>query len=217
MAMLDELETELGDQIKLIFDEFIARYLPAKPEEGPDVYHQHVKAYCILAHAAFEQFVEQVSLALMMNAVDNWYKNRTMNSSLVALLLFYKSSIVSNENEDEDQQRNFEQVRSGIDAAKRSHSRAIFDNHGFSLKYLRSILTPVAIDLSNDPSLSNSLRTLADARGSYAHTIAKLGMFVDKNKAMHPMTPEKARDVVNDCLSLCKKISEDAKKIFVNP
>src|SRR5438128_7254270 len=70
MAVLDKLEAELEEQIKLISEEFISRYLPANPEEGPDVYHQHVKAFCILAHAAFEEFVEQVSLALMMNAVD---------------------------------------------------------------------------------------------------------------------------------------------------
>jgi hypothetical protein len=216
MAILDELEAELADQIDLISKEFLLRYLPAKPEEGPDVYHQHVKAFCILAHAAFEEFVEHVSLALMANAIDGWYKNRSISSPLMSLLLFYKAAIECNEIEDEDQHRNFEQIRQSIEAVKRSHSKAVFDNHGFSLKYLRSILTPVAIDISNDPSLSNSLRTLADARGSYAHTTAELGMFVDRNRAKHPMTPEKARDVVNDCLALCKKISEDAKRFFIS-
>jgi len=215
MAVLDKLEAELEEQIKLISEEFISRYLPANPEEGPDVYHQHVKAFCILAHAAFEEFVEQVSLALMMNAVDAWYKNRSLNLHLVSLLLFYKASLQTVDNEDDDQKRNFDQMRVLIDDIKRAHSKAVTDNHGFSLKYLRSILTPVGIDVSNDPSLSNSLRTLADARGSYAHTAAEFGMFVDRKKARHPMTPEKARDVVKDCLPLSKKIAEDARKLFV--
>ena len=62
MPLLDDLDSDLQKQIDLISAEFVARYFPAKPEEGPDVYHQHVKAFCILAHAAFEEFVEQVSL-----------------------------------------------------------------------------------------------------------------------------------------------------------
>lgn len=41
---------------------------------------------------------------------------------------------------------------------------------------------------------------------------ADLGHFTDRNRAKQPMTPEKARDVVDDCLKLCKKISEDARK-----
>ncbi len=214
MAILDKLEAELDGQIKLISDEFISRYLPANPEDGPDVYHQHVKAFCILAHAAFEDFVERTSLALMMHAVEVWYKDRTLTTPLVSLLLFYRSSLEAVDNEEEDQPRNFDQIRAQIDEVKRAHSRAITDNHGFSLKYLRSILTPVAIDIAIDPSISNSLRTLADARGSFAHSVAELGIFVDRKKARHPMTPEKARDVVVDCVALCKKILVEAKKFL---
>lgn len=214
MAILDQLEAELDGQIKLISDEFISRYLPAKPEDGPDVYHQHVKAFCILAHAAFEDFVERTSLALMLHAVDVWYQDRSLTAPLVSLLLFYRSSLEAIDDEEKDQPRNFDQMRAQIEEIKRAHSKAIADNHGFSLKYLRSIMTPVAIDVSIDPSISNSLRTLADARGSFAHSVAELGIFVDRKKARHPMTPEKARDVVADCVELCKKILADAKKFL---
>jgi len=212
MSALDELEIELTEQIKLISAEFIARYFPANPEHGPDVYHQHVKAYCILAHAAFEEFVERVSLYLMTAAVENWYQGKLITRPLLSLLLFYKLSIDFVQDEETDQPRNFDALRQVIDEVKRAHSTAIFDNHGFSLKYLRSVLTPVAIDISSDPVVSNSLRTLADARGSYAHTSAKLANFTDRSKAKQPMSPEKARDVVEDCLQLCKKISGDARK-----
>lgn len=214
MAVLEDLDSELDVQIRLISDEFLSRYLPANPEEGPDVYHQHIKAFCILAHAAFEEFVERVSLALMLNAIEGWYKDRSLRPPLVALLLFYGGKLEATDDEDEDQKRNFDQMRQLIDDAKVAHSKAVASNHGFSLKYLRAILTPVAIDINADPSLSNSLRTLADARGSFAHSAGELGMFVDKNKARHPMTPEKARDVVIDCTTLCKKYSKMRRSTF---
>src|ERR1700749_3610873 len=108
MAILDELESELDSQIRLISDEFLSRYLPAKPEEGPDVYHQHIKAFCILAHAAFEEFVERVSLALMVNTIENWYKDRSLGPPLIALLLFYGRRLEAVDNEDDDQKRNFD-------------------------------------------------------------------------------------------------------------
>lgn len=215
MAALDDIQVELSGQLQLIRQEFIDRYLPARPEDGPDIYHQHVKAFCILAHAALEEFAEKVSLAMMKNAVDGWYANKTIGAPLAALLLYYNASIKPNTNEDEDQIRNFDLFRSAVEFVKQSHSRAVFDNHGFSLKYLRSILTPVAVDISSDPPLISSLKILADARGSYAHTSAAGGFFTDRNKAKHPMTPEKARDIVIDCHKLCEKILEDAKRNFL--
>lgn len=177
MPLLDDLDSDLQKQINLISAEFVARYFPAKPEEGPDVYHQHVKAFCILAHAAFEEFVEQVSLELMSFAIRAWYERKVISRPLLSLLLFYKATISFSDNEDADQLRNFDVVRAEIEAVKQRHSNAIFENHGFSLKYLRSILTPVAIDISSDPTFTSSLRTLSDARGSYAHTFCGLGSF----------------------------------------
>jgi hypothetical protein len=212
MPPLDDLDGELDRQIKLIYTEFISHYFPANPDDGPDSYHHHVKAYCLLAHAAFEEFVEQLSLEVMKFSIKQWYEKRTISPPLLSLCLFYRPAIGYEENEDTEQLRNFDQVRSVTDSVNKDHSKAIFENHGFSLKYLRSILTPVAIDIPNDPSLYSSLRTLADARGSYAHTSAKSGFFTDTKRATHPMTPEKARDVVNDCLALCMKLSVDARK-----
>lgn len=214
MSQFDDLDADLESQIDRLFKQFIEQYFPANPEHVPATYHHHVKAFCILAHAAFEEFVEQISLRVMVEAIARWQADRTVTSPLLALLLFYKANIGCVENEEDDQPRHFDSIRIEVDGVKRKHSIAIVNNHGFSLKYLRSILTPIAIDISTDPSLSSSLQTLADARGSYAHGIAELGEFTDKSKAKHPMTPEKARDVVNDCLRLCKDVSASARRLL---
>ena len=80
--------------------------------------------------------------------------------------------------------------------------------------YLRRALTPIYIDVLFDASVSSSLRTLADARGSYAHKAAKFAIFVDRKKAQQPMSPETARDIVSDCLIVCRTIAAEALKQF---
>ncbi|MET4219417.1 hypothetical protein ABIB00_004638 [Bradyrhizobium sp. LB14.3] len=214
MPLVDDLSAELGRQIEQVEAEFLSRYFPANPDDGPDKYHLHVKAYCLLAHAAFEDFVEKISFALMKFSIEHWYETRVIAQPLLALCISYGAKLKIEEIEEAEQPRHFDALRKVFDDVKQAHSRAVTDNHGFSLKYLRSILTPVAIDISTDPPFSNSLRTLSDARGSYAHTAAELANFTDRRRAKHPMTPEKAREVVEDCLKLCLKIASDARKVL---
>lgn len=213
-ATINELENELDGYIESLRTNFIAKFIPAQPEHKPEYFEHVVKAYCVLAHAAFEEFVEVISTMVMSNAIDAWKTNGNVTRPLLALALYYRKSICSVDDEDAPQETCFNAVRLAIDEIKKEHSRAIHENHGFSLTYLRRTLTPVFIDVTTEIRLTNSLRTLADARGSYAHTSAKYAIFIDKTKAKRPMTPETARDTVNDCLELCKKISAAAIAYF---
>jgi len=214
MPLMNDLSDELKKQVKQVEKEFLSKYFPADPQDGPDKYHLHVKAYCLLAHAAFEEFVEKISIELMNYSIRHWYDTKVIAKPLLALCIFYDAELRIEDSEEAEQDRHFDAIRAVLTEVKQAHSKAIVDNHGFSLKYLRSILTPVAIDVSLDPSWVDSLRTLADARGSYAHTAAELAHFTDRRRATHPMTPEKAREIVGDCLRLCLKIADDALKIM---
>ncbi|MGJ4941672.1 HEPN domain-containing protein [Bradyrhizobium sp. HKCCYLS1011] len=214
MHLMSDLSDELKRQIEQIELEFLSKFFPADPQDGPDKYHLHVKAYCLLAHAAFEEFVEKISIELMKGSIQHWYDTRGIAKPLLALCLFYDARLRIEESEEVEQDRHFDAIRTVLNEVKQAHSKAILDNHGFSLKYLRAIFTPVAVDVSLDLSLVDSLRTLADARGSYAHTAAELAHFTDRKRATHPMTPEKAREIVGDCLKLCLKIADDALKIL---
>lgn len=214
MFSIENLQDGLKANIAEIQKSFIEKYIPADPSHTPDVYQHDVKAYCILSHAIFEEFVEIISLEIMKNVADTWLNSRLLSDALLALCIFYNVGLVAEENEDETQDRAFDGLRAAIDRAKDAHSKAVFNNHGFSLKYLRKVLTPVAIDITSDAKYTNSLRILADARGSFAHTIAKSAFFTDSKRAKRPMTPESARDVVSDCLELCLQISQDARKFL---
>ena len=55
-----------------------------------------------------------------------------------------------------------------------------------------------------------SLQKLADARGSFAHTMAKNAMYGEYKKAKKSLAPEEARKLSEDCLVICEKIKNQA-------
>jgi hypothetical protein len=217
MPSLKKLEKSLRDNILDIERKFLSAYFPANPTHTPDAYQHDVKAYCILAHAIFEEFVEVVSLEVMKNTTSSWLSSRRISDALFALCTFYDVRIQIEENEEAYQDRPFDAFRKLIDEAKSEHSTAVLKNQGFSMRHLRRILTPVAINVTSDLKITNSLRTLADARGSYAHTLAQSALYVDTKKVQKAMTPESARDAVADCLELCLKLSKDAARFLRAP
>lgn len=211
-----ELRTGLKEEVSNLRDRMLGRWVPVDPAHSPGDYQYDVKAYCVLAHAAFEEFAEELSMIAMRSAKARSLKGE-YNKSVLALLCSYKFALVTEENESLDQERLFDQVRKGVDEVCQKHSSTIQNNHGFSAKYLRALLTPVGVDLPEAVKLLESLRELAEARGSYAHTQAKMAHFGKTRKAVRPMAPEQAEVAVNDCLELCMLIADRVDMILVPP
>ncbi|WP_212612235.1 HEPN domain-containing protein [Ectopseudomonas oleovorans] len=203
--MLDELKAEI---IKL-GDKFLLPWLPAKPEHQPEQFEHDVKAYCVLTHAIFEEFVEELSLMAMEEAIEAW-KKKNPTKGTISLLCSYGACLSIPEKDEEDQEDVFTQIRKELDETKSKHSNVLSNNHGFSLKYLRKILTPVGVDIPTDIVLLESLKNLAEARGSFAHTQAQKAQYGKWKQAKKPMTPEQARVAVNDCIDLCQKLVDRA-------
>lgn len=61
------------------------------------------------------------------------------------------------------------------------------------------MFVPLAIDIINDENIMNSLNQLSKARGKYAHKRTK-----------SVISPEDAKNYVQDCLLLCYYIKEQA-------
>lgn len=207
MPKLQELEDDLKSEIAALEERFLAPWMPAQPTHRPEDFHHDVKAYCVLAHAAFEEFVEEISLIALTAAKAAW-QSKKFSVGTVALLLSYGEMVALAEDEDIDQKRVFDQVRNCIDACVTKHSNALANNHGFSIRYLRSILTPVGVDIPEDVRLLTSLSELAAARGSYAHSQSKLARYGQWKRADRPMAPEKAKGAVSDCLELCQQLGQ---------
>jgi hypothetical protein len=206
-----EIYNALQAQIEELEHEYLRDLIPAVPEHTHEIFKHKVKAYCVMAHAAFEEFVEDISSLVMHAAIDSRVSsNKKVSDVLVALSLFYNPKFECVEKEGEDQQTCFELMRAALNEVKESHSKSINENNGFSLKYLRKIFTPVFIDVPSDPPFPDSLRTLSEARGSFAHRAAAQAEYGQRGQVQQPMVPEKAKEVVIDCLKLCKEIATRA-------
>jgi hypothetical protein len=215
--VIASLVKELVLHISDVRSKFLSPFLPADPTHKPSDYEHEVKAACVLSHAAFEEFIEKISLHVMEECLDRWHKRRQASDSLLALCLRYKLSIVVEDDEDKTQDRCFDLIRAALDEAKKKHSRQIDENHGFSIKYMRAALTPVFINPPDDFKLVSSLKTLTAARGSFAHSAsrnAEYSLNPRSSRAKSPLAPENAWEAIDDCLEICKGIARDAEQIL---
>lgn len=200
MFDVNALYAELQDYLDELASKFVDKYIPADPAVSPSDYSHDVKAYCVLAHAAFEEFIEAVVLAVIDNAVNKWIKQRTSDDVLIALLCWHGAKLKIDDDENSPETKPFDYLRVLINDAKAAFSQFVRHNHGVSILYLRKLLIPAAIEVKQDPSLLNSLRQLADGRGMYAH----------KGKVKVVVPPEDAKRYVKDVLLLCSDVRDKA-------
>jgi len=70
MVDIDALHKELTSHVDELTQKFLATYIPADPSIPPESYAHDVKAYCMLSHAAFEEFFEGIALSLTEYATN---------------------------------------------------------------------------------------------------------------------------------------------------
>ncbi len=202
MNEFEKLLVELREHIDELEETFIHQFIANRMAQ-PDEYEHHVKAYCVLCHAAFEKYFENLVLKVMDRCLDERIRLKKYTDTLVTLVSYYEQKLVIDLNENADETRVFDHLRYIFDEVKRKFSADVNNNHGISLKYLRRLLIPVAIDIKEDIKLKNSLHKLASERGEYAH-----------NSKKGTLAPEYAKNCVEDCLELCEDIKEKAENKF---
>ena len=207
-AEFDRIYTEIETHIQSLKVSFLDKHL-TNQLASPNDYDYDVKSYCILCHSAFEDFVETISLKVMDYTITNFTNNHKLSDSIISLLHFKSSAGMTyfDKLEDETPLINiFDYIRKELETIKRNFSTQITEqNHGVSLRYMRQLLMPVAIDIPNDVKLLSSLKQLASERGFHAHK------FLDKGILRKSIAPEDAKTIVEDCLEICLKIRDRAK------
>jgi hypothetical protein len=205
----------LSEHIEKLNIDFLAPFIPTRPEHTEVDFGNSVKAYCVLSHAAFEEFVENISLLLMSKNIEGWMARKDYYDTTIMLIGGYGINVKIVDDEAKNQDKSFDLLRAAFEEIKQKHSKAIHDNHGFSVSYLRKALTPVFVDVPSDPVLLASLETLADARGSFAHKFSPNAHYLEKKgKARRPVAPEQAQKIILDCLELCRQIANKARLLF---
>ncbi|MFT3682608.1 MAG: HEPN domain-containing protein [Ferruginibacter sp.] len=208
MADIDRLYSDTDGYVKNLETTYLSKYIANKTSTPAD-YNNDVKSFCILSHAALEEFTETIAITVMDKTVDNFVLHHKITEPLVSLMHFKSNGdTYLSKSEDDDKIEtiaSYDYIRARLVEIKDRFSKEVFNNHGVSLKYIKQLLMPVSIDIPNDPTLMNSLKLLAKERGSYAHK------FLDKGSIKKSIAPEDAKTIVKDCLKLCFDIKEKAK------
>ena len=210
---LETLFTELKNYIEKVKLQFLKEHLD-NPLASPDDFELAVKSFCILSHAAFEEFIEKVCLKVLSSSIDDYILQQRISKPLITLAHFKENSNDNFFTKDAESLTIdnivtvFDYNREMLRRIKVKFSKEISDNHGISLKYLRRILTPLSLDIPREVNWINSLQKLAYARGNYAHR------FIDTGRIENVIEPEEADTIVGDCLLLCEEIKKRAISIM---
>lgn len=212
MVDFDTLFAALDEELNGLHSKFLSRFLPADPEDGPEAFEYEVKSFSLLSHAAFEEYVEAIS-ELMMQKIESDLMIKKTTLSTVCFLATYGIKLELPDDDETPDRSCFEHIRDAIGKAKGLHSSTLKDNHGFSAKYMRKLLIPVGINMPKGPEME-SLRKLAEARGSFAHTVSKLARYGPYKRAKRPLTPEEVATAALDCRTICDGLRNRAKVVW---
>lgn len=202
MVSIEDAKNQLELYLLEVEDKYLKSHLGTT--ETPKEYMFDVKSYCILCHAAFEEFIENLCLALLKEVYDNFKNQLRISYSTLCLLHFNSFGEEINEENWKDDQKLYDYLIDKLDKIKKEYSIYIREkNHGIGLKYLKKMLIPVGIDIPQDAVLQNSLTQLAQFRGGYAHT---------SNRVATTLSPEDAMNFVYDVYKMMMMIEKKAKR-----
>lgn len=200
MKEFDDLYTELIQYLSLLDKKFIDQFI--SKDKSNISYEFEVKAFCILSHAALEDYFEAIALIIIDKSIEKWIKDRTINDSLLMLVGYINERIRIDDNTPQET-NTFEYLREHIELIKEKFSNMVNRNHGISLYHLRQLLLPVAINIKDDADLKDSLNKFSETRGFYSH-----------KKIRNTKSPEDMRKYIEDCKIFCEDIKNQAIQKF---
>ena len=84
-----------------------------------------MKAYCVLAHAAFEEFIEAIVIAVLDHSVERWIIERKADDVIIGLLCWYGPNLKIDDDENSAETKPFDYLRPIIIEAKVAFSRYV--------------------------------------------------------------------------------------------
>lgn len=195
------------DQLEMYLLELEEKYINPHidPLQTPKDYELDVRSFCVLAHAAFEEFIESICIYMLNEIETNFINNQRISYSSLCLLHFKGTDKDVDDDTWNDDDKIFDRLKSQIKDIKSSFSNYIMENnHGIRLKYLKKLLVPLGLNLPSDMKEVTSLNNLAKYRGTYAHTSHRKPLTV---------SPEDAWNCVSDVYGMCMKLADKARRV----
>lgn len=197
------------DELELYLLELEENYIDTHqdPMETPDDYKFDVRSYCVLSHAAFEEFVENVCVYVLDKVVDEFELNKKISISSLCLMHFKSGDTHTYIDDDKwkNSDRIYDYLLGQFKKIKDDFSKYIMTkNHGVGLKYLKQLLIPLGIDIPLDPIHQTALDQLTKFRGSFAHT---------SHRAIRHISPNDARVYVYDVYDYMQSLAKTTENI----
>lgn len=202
---IGDLDKMYSDLNTYILDLEIKYIEPHKnPLEQPQFYDSDVRSFCILSHAAFEEFVENICIKVADEMVSAFKITQRIRYTTLSFIHFN-----SNAEEIGDNGLGstlFDYFKNKLEEAKLTFSNYVMkNNHGVNLKYLDKMLIPLGLNIPSDLRFLGSLDYLAKYRGGFAHTY---------KRNVKQLAPEDAKVYVEDVNEMMGIITKEAKSIY---
>ncbi len=197
---------DLKANISQIQNQFLNRHL-ADPLVTDNEYRLDINAFCVLSHAYFEQYFEEISLNVCESIVDAYKHYKKVSIGTLMLMHLISTSKFPYKDGDTSLVNIDDYVIQDLNLSKVKLNKSLKGNHGASLKYLKNILIPVGVDVPSHPIYMDSLNKLVSERGVFAHGNKQDGTI------RRPYSPSQANSIINDCLELAEEINQLARRI----
>jgi len=192
---LSPLYSELENNTRELEAKFLDKYLPAKPEDTPDIYRLEVSAFCVLLHSSLEHYFENLARKCTEFAVSQWIHNKGKTNCLISFCINFCSKI---EFKSEEFPLSVDRyINEQILSSKAKFLKDLEQNNGATQKYLSKILAPIGLEINSEVKLESSLEKIGEFRGDFAHKVEKLKI----------PPPEDAKKLSSDCLLYCLELS----------
>lgn len=209
MQEINTLYINLETYLEALYGKFLWRYeaLNTSTED----YRFDFKAYCLLAHSAFEEYFEEITRIVSEYSIKNWLNHRKTCIAILALLGSSKEESRLKHEDEKNKNGSFipqRVIQDNLDGVLRSiqgqMQEKVIDKHNtIYLSDLRKMLTPVGVDVTNDTVKIASLNELIKARGDFAHKSTL-------NTVVQNIQPLNMKDHVDTCLEICKEVRNSA-------
>ena len=158
-----KLELALANAASLLAD------LP--PHDVGNMLQQlRLRSYILICHAAFEEYLEQLSLAVLYESLKCFESDGKIRDPLLSACGYYKLSpgVAGADRRNGDAAH--ELLHDLFKKAINEHTIAIDSVHGIKTRDQEAILFPMGVDLFKfDRLLSQALNSFGGTRGKYAH------------------------------------------------
>lgn len=195
------------DKLELYLLELEYKYIDIHndPFENPEEYKLDVRSYCVLSHAAFEEFVENICLCSLNEIIDKFTTSQRISYSTLCLLHFNGNNKTIDNVSWNDNDRIYDYLLNQLKSIKCDFSNYIMtQNHGVGLKYLKKLLVPLGLYTPLEIKHLTALENLSQCRGGYAHT---------SHRNIRSLTPEGARTFVRDVYEIMVELANKSRKI----